>query len=71
MKKLLLRNIKSPTQDYIVRERMRVKTLEFIQSSIFQEPTMDQGSILKRQKTIMWNFRPDCVSNKLLIWVER
>ena len=36
-------------------------------SFIYQEPTMDQGSILKRQKTIMWNFRPDCVSNKLLI----
>lgn len=67
MKKLLLRNSKSPTQDYIVRERMRVKTLEFIQSSIFREPTMDQSIILKRQKMIMWNFRPDCVSNKLLI----
>lgn len=66
MKKLLLRNIKSPTQDYIVRERMNLFSQAFFENLLWTRALFS-----KRQKNDRVNFRPDCVSNKLLIWLER
>ena len=45
MKKLLLRNIKSPTQDYIVRERMNLFSQAFFKSLLWT-----RALVSKRQK---------------------
>ena len=45
MKKLLLRNIKSPTQDYIVRERMNLFSQAFFESLLWT-----RALVSKRQK---------------------
>lgn len=65
--KKLYSEILSPTEDYIVREGMRIRTLEFIQSAFFESLLCTRAlfsySYIKRQKEIMWNFKTDCASN--------